>query len=176
MLLIIGLGNPGKEYERTRHNVGFCVVDAVAAALGASWKEKNGVALARIGDVLLAKPLTFMNKSGEALASVRADRVWAAYDDAAIDLGTIRLRLGGTAGGHKGVASLIAHLGVGEHFWRIRLGIGPQPPRVPLEDFVLQRFNKEERPIIAASVAAAADLILRNLHTDLHETTLRVTD
>lgn len=172
MLLIVGLGNPGKEYETTRHNVGFMVLDELARRLEITWKEKKHLAIAKAGDVQLVKPLTFMNASGEAVGGMKADHVWAVYDDIAVELGTLRVRRGGSAGGHNGVKSLIQHLG--EDFWRIRVGVGPQPERVPLENYVLGRFRAAEQKVADACVKAAADLIMRHLQNSLTETTLRI--
>jgi PTH1 family peptidyl-tRNA hydrolase len=130
--LIAGLGNPGRAYADTRHNVGFLVLDRLAAQAGAGFarERKWRAEIARLGEVWLVKPQTFMNLSGEAVAAVAAfHRIepascLAVYDDKDLPFGRIRLRAGGSAGGHNGAKSLIAHLGT-EAFPRLRFGIGP---------------------------------------------------
>jgi PTH1 family peptidyl-tRNA hydrolase len=156
-LLFIGLGNPGSEYDGTRHNVGFAALDAFAKAQGfPGWQNKKDLkchlASHMLADtrILLVKPQTFMNLSGEAAQAVTAfyklssDKTIAIYDELDIDFGQIRLRQGGSAAGHNGVKSLIQHLG--EDFGRIRVGIGPKhPEQIDSAKFVLQRFGTEEQ-------------------------------
>lgn len=134
MKLVVGLGNPGPEYASTRHNIGFMVIDKLARELGAqapNWEhdDKKNVLTARIGDVLLVKPLTFMNKSGFAIRvlmdfykATPAD-VWVIHDDIDLPLGKIRIRASGASAGHNGVASIIEQLKT-DKFIRFRLGIG----------------------------------------------------
>jgi PTH1 family peptidyl-tRNA hydrolase len=155
-LLIIGLGNPGKEYDGTRHNTGFAAIDAFATANGFDpWINKKDLkcemATARLGDtqVIAIKPTTFMNLSGEAAQAVAhfykipIERVAAVYDEIDIPFGQIRTRIGGGSAGHNGVKSLIQHLGEG--FGRIRVGIGPKAPeQMDSADFVLAKFSKEQ--------------------------------
>jgi peptidyl-tRNA hydrolase, PTH1 family len=155
-VLIVGLGNPGKEYEGTRHNIGFATVDTFAKANDLdTWVNKKDLkcemASGRLGDtqVIVIKPTTFMNLSGEAVQAVAhfykipAERIVAVYDEIDIDFGQIRLRKGGGSAGHNGVKSLIQHLG--EDFGRVRIGIGPkQPEQMDSADFVLARFSKEQ--------------------------------
>ena len=156
-LLFIGLGNPGAEYTGTRHNIGFACLDAFAKANGfPDWQNKKDLKCQHtsqtLGDtrVILIKPQTFMNLSGEAAQAVMAfykldpSRVIAVYDELDIDFGQIRLRQGGTAAGHNGVKSLIQH--VGEEFGRVRIGIGPKrPERIDSAKFVLQKFSADEQ-------------------------------
>lgn len=134
MKFIVGLGNPGPEYENTRHNIGFMVVDKLARELGAqvpNWErdDKKNVLTARIGGVLLVKPLTFMNKSGFAIRALMdfykaaASDVWVIHDDIDLPLGKIRIRASGASAGHNGVASIIEQLKT-DKFVRFRLGIG----------------------------------------------------
>ena len=158
--LIAGLGNPGREYAATRHNLGFTVVDALAAAEKLSWKhEKRFEAdLARWPvrpgvTRWLVKPRTFMNDSGRALRAlldfhqVPAAGLAVAYDDLTIETGRVKVTVRGSAGGHNGVASLLEHVGGG--FVRFRLGIGaPRPAGMDLKDFVLGKFSAEEQTII----------------------------
>ncbi len=134
MKLIVGLGNPGGEYESTRHNIGFMVVDHLARELGTmalTWEkdEKKNVLTARVGDVLLVKPQTFMNKSGYAVAALvnfyklTPSDIWVIHDDIDLPLGKIRIREGGSSAGHNGVASIIQELST-DAFLRFRMGIG----------------------------------------------------
>lgn len=153
--LIVGLGNPGKEYDDTRHNIGFAVVDAFARQHGIAVTKKDHQALVgdgRVGEtrVFLMKPQTFMNLSGQAVASLlrmkpleTAD-ILVVADDIALPLGRLRLRTEGSAGGHNGLKSLIAHLH-GQAFPRLRFGVGaPRDPSVQI-DFVLGKFGRSER-------------------------------
>jgi PTH1 family peptidyl-tRNA hydrolase len=158
--LIAGLGNPGREYAGTRHNLGYTVVEALAAAEGLKWKKASRFEseIAR-WDVrpgltrLLVKPSTFMNESGRALRAlldfhqVAVGDLTVAYDDLTIDTGLVKVSVRGSAGGHNGVASLLEHLGGG--FVRYRLGIGaPRPAAMDLKDFVLEKFSPEQTQII----------------------------
>jgi PTH1 family peptidyl-tRNA hydrolase len=154
--LLVGLGNPGKKYENTRHNAGFIVVDAMAEKLGWKWSKKLFInALVAEGNidgqkVIIAKPQAFMNLSGQAVGKltkrfkVNPANIVVIYDDVDIDLGKTRWRDTGSAGGHNGMKSIISTLGT-QDFPRLRIGIGKAPDRIPLEDHVLGRFSKEER-------------------------------
>jgi PTH1 family peptidyl-tRNA hydrolase len=172
MHLIIGLGNPGKGYERTRHNAGFMAVrafrDAHADAFG-GWSRKFQAEASegRVGGdkVVLLLPQTFMNVSGQSVAEAAAfwkvapENVILVHDDLDLPLGTLRVRPDGSAGGHNGVKSVIAALGK-QNFPRVRLGIAtPIAEKVPAEDFVLQRFGEEEAKVIDDAVARAADAL-----------------
>lgn len=171
--IIVGLGNPGQAYENTRHNVGFMAADAIAAHLGAGeWKEKFGakIASARIGQtpVLIVKPQTYMNLSGEAVGQIArwhktgAEDILAIYDDMDIPVGAAKLKKRGSSGGHRGAQSLIAHLGT-EEFARARVGIGRPAPNRTVIDHVLQKFSPEETEKIAAVISAlqsAVDCVL----------------
>ncbi len=155
--LVAGLGNPGREYESTRHNLGWVVLDAFAKKRGLTWKHvpQFDAEIARwdIGagrTRWLVKPLTFMNASGRAVGAVarfykiEPTDIVAVYDDLTIDLGLIKVSTTGSAGGHNGVASLLEHLGSG--FVRYRLGIGPkQPAQMDMADFVLGKFTPEQQ-------------------------------
>jgi peptidyl-tRNA hydrolase, PTH1 family len=156
-LLIVGLGNPGKEYDGTRHNIGFACIDEFAKANDFDpWVEKKDLkchlASTQLGEsrVLLVKPTTFMNLSGEAVQAVAnfykvgADNTVAVYDEIDIPFGQIRMRVGGGSAGHNGVKSLIQHLG--EDFGRVRVGIGPkEPEQMDSADFVLAKFSGEQQ-------------------------------
>ena len=155
MKIIAGLGNPGTEYARTKHNVGFMFVDALAEALGVSaseWQAKFDalVAPARIGTqkVLLVKPQTYMNESGRAIGpllswyKLEPEDLIVVHDDMDIPVGTIRIRKKGSAGGHNGIKSILAHVG-DEHFARVRIGIGRPLPGWTVVNHVLAPFSDE---------------------------------
>ncbi|MDQ6809945.1 MAG: aminoacyl-tRNA hydrolase [Verrucomicrobiota bacterium] len=163
--LIAGLGNPGGEYERTRHNVGFVVVDLLAKELGASWQKsaKWNSAWAKVGETLLVKPLSFMNRSGEPVSAV-ADfykiapaEILLVSDDTALPLGRLRIRLEGSSGGHNGLESIFMHFAT-DAIPRLRIGIG-EPPREGSVDYVLGRFFEEERPVIEKAVIRAVEAV-----------------
>jgi PTH1 family peptidyl-tRNA hydrolase len=157
--LVAGLGNPGREYELTRHNLGWVALEALAKKHGLVWKHapQFEAEIARWDSggrtLWLVKPLTYMNGSGAAVGAVArfykiepADIV-AVYDDLTIDLGLIKVTVSGSAGGHNGVSSLLEHLGDG--FARYRLGIGPkQPPQMDMADFVLGKFTPEQQILV----------------------------
>jgi PTH1 family peptidyl-tRNA hydrolase len=166
MKLIVGLGNPGERYADTRHNAGWRVAEILASRAGAgAWREKFDAALAeaRCGGekVVLARPLTFMNLSGRAVRQLMdfwqmdPGDLLVVSDDLALDVGRIRLRAAGAAGGHNGLQSIIAHMGH-DGFARLRVGIGPAPPVEEHADFVLSAFAAHERPIVAEAMERAA--------------------
>jgi PTH1 family peptidyl-tRNA hydrolase len=166
--LIVGLGNPGAEYARTRHNAGFMVVEMLAERWRARWtterKFQSRVARAECGQqrVLLAQPQTFMNASGEAVAAlagfyrVEPGAVLVIVDDADLPLGEIRLRPGGGTGGHHGLESLTQHLGTNE-FARLRIGIGRQAGAREITGHVLGRFSQAESETMDMVLKVAAD-------------------
>ncbi len=169
MFIIAGLGNPGKEYENTRHNAGFMVLDALADKLGADISEKKHKALcgrAVIGGqkVILLKPQTFMNSSGESIRAaadyykVEPEDILVVYDDIHLAPGQLRIRAKGSAGGHNGMKSIIAHLGTQE-FPRVRVGVGEKPPRMDLVDYVLGHFSQSEKKIMEDAAKEAADAV-----------------
>ena len=163
--LVAGLGNPGRDYENTRHNLGFVVIDALARKLGLSWKRQAAfdAQVARWDPapgktIWLAKPQTFMNESGRSVNGMAGfyklepASVIVLYDDLNIDLGLVKISTSGSAGGHNGVASLLEHLGDG--FIRYRLGIGPkQPQGIDLKDFVLGKFTPEQQSLVDQTLA-----------------------
>lgn len=162
MKLIVGLGNPGREYARTKHNAGWLLVDALAERLGAGeWRgsEKGLAAEARIGaeKVLLVKPQTYMNNSGECAGplmrwyGLEPEDVIAAHDDMDLPPGMVRIRRKGSAGGHNGIKSLIAHIG-SENFGRVRIGVGRPLPGQSVIKHVLTPFSEEDLPKIRAAV------------------------
>jgi PTH1 family peptidyl-tRNA hydrolase len=173
MKLIVGLGNPGRRYAGTRHNVGFDVLDTIAERNRVAWESAPAEALMarwrmpREGQhegavVVLAKPLTFMNLSGGAIVDLlqfyKIDRseLLVIVDDINIELARLRARPGGSAGGHNGLKSVIAQLG-SEEFARLRVGVGRGDARRELSDHVLATFDADERPIVAEAVGRAAD-------------------
>lgn len=167
MKLIVGLGNPGHEYRDTRHNVGFKVVDELAHRCSVnSWNEKFGglEARTRLSDtsVILVKPLSFMNLSGQAVQAfsafykVETPDMFVIVDDVELPLGRLRARPGGGAGGHNGLKSVIQSLGT-ENFSRLRVGVGRGDGGRNLSNFVLGRFTDDEHEIISAAVLRAAD-------------------
>jgi len=165
MYLIVGLGNPGTRYTRNRHNVGARCVSRLAAAHGLEFsrRQKNArVARGTISDrpVLLAVPQTFMNESGRAVAplarfyQVPPERLLVVYDDLDLPPGTIRLRPEGSSGGHRGMRSVIEHLGT-QNFPRLRIGIGRPPGQMDPADYVLQDFTPEEETAIEEAIERA---------------------
>ena len=162
--LIAGLGNPGREYQRTRHNVGFMVLDRLAADARLAWEfsPKWNAGWAK-RDVILVKPATFMNRSGEAVAAIAnfykiaAEEILVVLDDFALPLGRVRLRTQGSSGGHNGLESIFEHFGT-ESVPRLRIGIGFAPVQ-GATDYVLGRFFEEEEPLLEATIRRAADAV-----------------
>lgn len=165
MKLIVGLGNPGKQYEKTRHNVGFEVIDELSNRLNislsqAKFKGMYGAGVVNGEKIILLKPLTYMNLSGESIGAVMnyydidVDDLLVIYDDLDLPTGKIRLRQKGSAGGHNGIRSTIAHTGTQE-FKRIRVGISRPQNRMPITDYVLGKFSKEEQAEIDQAVDKA---------------------
>ena len=181
MKLIVGLGNPGSNYADTRHNVGWLALEAVAASLQCGpfkldKKFRAEVTEAQVGPerLLLLKPQTYMNLSGESVGAlsrfvkVAPHDIVVLYDDLSIPLGTLRLRPDGSAGGHNGIKSLIAHLNT-QVFPRVRIGIGPQPPGVKSEQFVLARWTPAERDVLPSVVQLSRDATLTLLERGMDE-------
>ena len=166
--LIVGLGNPGAEYSKTRHNAGFLVAESLAQRWRAGWsyEKKFNVRLARAeresGRVLLCEPQTFMNSSGEAVGTVVAfyqvplKGLLVVVDDADLPLGEIRLRPGGSSGGHHGLESIEQHLGTRDYA-RLRIGIGRQSGAREITGYVLGRFNSTEAELVAKVLNVASD-------------------
>lgn len=167
MKLIVGLGNPGAKYHETRHNIGFQVIDTLARRWSVDqWREQHQALVAKVREgaepVLLAKPLTFMNLSGDAVAGlagfykVDVPDVLVVLDEAALPLGRLRAGRGGSDGGHNGLKSVIARLGT-KDVSRLRIGVGRGDGRRDLADHVLGTFTAEERPAVEAAVLRAAE-------------------
>ena len=175
MFLIAGLGNPEKRYEGTRHNIGFDVVDALADRYHIPLKDKKHKAVCGSGviggmKVMLAKPQTYMNLSGESVAEIvnfykldPEEEMLVIFDDISLAPGNIRIRKKGSAGGHNGVKSIIACTGT-QNFMRIKVGVGERPKDWDLADYVLGRFDKEDRALVENAIGdaiAAAELMVQ---------------
>ncbi len=177
--IIVGLGNPGKDYKNTRHNIGFDVIDVIADKVNISVTEKKHKALVGKGvfagqKVILAKPQTYMNLSGESVRSLldyykvdETEELIIISDDISLPPGQIRIRKKGSAGGHNGLKNIIAHLGH-DSFHRIKMGVGEKPKGYDLADYVLGHFDKTDRAIMddAVSDAMAAIEMIMNEGAD----------
>ena len=163
--LVAGLGNPGPEYAGTRHNIGFMVVEHLAAQFGSVWEKsfKWDALTSKHGDTVLAKPTSFMNRSGYPLVAiaqfykVAAPEILVVLDDLALPLGRIRIRPGGGTGGHNGLESIITQFGT-EEIPRLRIGIGAAP-RDSGVDYVLGRFFEEERPLLKSVIERGVEAV-----------------
>jgi len=163
--LVVGLGNPGSEYERTRHNVGFMVLDRLAADWRVQWERsaKWGAYWAKAEQALLVKPMTYMNRSGGPLQAVSQfykiapEEMLPVLDDLALPLGRLRLRPDGSTGGHNGLDSIITTFGT-DKIPRLRVGIGA-PPQAAAVDYVLGRFFDEELPLLEKTIARAVEAV-----------------
>ena len=163
MKIFVGLGNPGAEYAKTKHNVGFMLADKLSEKIGAeNWREKFNALVAEsffCGEkILIVKPQTFMNLSGEAVAplmnfyKISAENLIVAHDDMDLPVGKIRLRPKGSGGGHHGVESIIQHLGGEKNFSRVRIGIGRPPQNWTVNNHVLSQFSAEDFEKISATI------------------------
>ena len=177
MKIISGLGNPGPEYGNTRHNVGWMAVDAFAKKfrIDIDKHEKNamtGTGRAAGGSVMVAKPLTYMNLSGDAVKSLvnayaeSLDDLIVVYDDIDLPLGKLRIRQSGSAGTHNGMRSIVSSLG-GEKFARLRIGIGGVDSSGRLRDYVLGEFTPDERPAVQKAIERSVDALLLFVRGDL---------
>ncbi len=170
MYVIVGLGNPGKEYQNTRHNAGFCVIDVIAEEHNISVIEKKHKAMIGKGymdgqKVILAKPQTYMNLSGESIRELvdyykidEESELIVIYDDISLDVGQLRIRKKGSAGGHNGIKNIIAQLG-NDAFLRIKVGVGEKPKGWDLADYVLGHFTEDEQSIMRESGKRAAEAV-----------------
>ena len=167
--LIVGLGNPGSEYSRNRHNIGFMVIDELLSRAAGSFKRKSKSDLAQIeisGEkVFLQKPMTYMNSSGDAVKQlcrrekIKPAEVLVIYDDLDIKPGRIRIRFGGGAGGHNGIKSITARFGAPD-YGRVKLGIGRPGSTAAVADYVLSDFSENEKELIEKVVSVSADAVL----------------
>ena len=178
MYIIVGLGNPKKEYDNTRHNIGFDVIDALADSNRIGMTEKKHKAVIGKGiiagqKVLLAKPQTYMNLSGESVRELvdyfkidETTELIVISDDISLDVGQLRIRKKGSAGGHNGLKNIILHLGH-DSFHRIKMGVGEKPKNYDLADYVLGHFPKEERLVMDESVKDACKAIELMINDDV---------
>lgn len=184
--MIVGLGNPGSKYASTRHNVGFMVADELARQASADFSVASGmraeVAETRYSSaglgvpggekLVVVKPLTFMNESGQAVGKLarffrlEPDNIIVVHDELDLDLGRLRMKLGGSDNGHNGLKSVRAHLGTGD-FLRVRIGIGRPPGRMPGADYVLGRFPASQRADVETEILLAADACLALISSGL---------
>jgi len=183
MKLIAGLGNVGDEYENTRHNLGFMVIDEISKEYKLNIKNEKKlkadicVTMFNKETVILAKPTTYVNLSGDSVVKIanfykiKTQDIWVISDDLDLDFGTIRVRLGGSSGGHNGLKDIIAK--AGENFTRFRVGIkNDMLEKVPAEKFVLQKFNKEEQENLDAVVKKCAKIVLESLKNGVKHTSI----
>lgn len=184
MFIIVGLGNPTPEYEGTRHNVGFEVIDALARKYNIDVDTKKhrayiGKGMIEGQKVILAKPQTYMNLSGESVRSLldyykvdEEQELLVIYDDISLGVGQIRIRAKGSAGGHNGIKNIIAHLGR-QVFPRIKVGVGEKPPKWDLADYVLGHFSKEEQEQMEEgyehAVCAVKEIVTGNIEAAMNE-------
>lgn len=167
--LIAGLGNPGAQYEKTRHNAGFMVADAFAHAYSASfqpWQKLGEYAKVSVSgkEVFIVKPMTYMNLSGQMVSGlarfykIPTSNILVCFDDMSLPLGDIRLRPSGSAGGQKGMKNIIELFGT-DKIARLRVGIGPKPEKFDAANFVLSKFTKEEVPVLETAVSRAVQAV-----------------
>lgn len=178
MFIIVGLGNPTSEYAGTRHNVGFDVIDAIADKYNISVTERKSRAFCGKGiiagqKVILVKPQTYMNLSGESVRGLvdyykidEETQLLVIFDDISLDVGQLRIRKKGSAGGHNGVKNIIQHLGTSV-FQRIKVGVGEKPKEYDLVDYVLGHFSKEEKEVMAESYGYAVQAVEMILQGDI---------
>jgi PTH1 family peptidyl-tRNA hydrolase len=167
MKLVVGLGNPGKQYERTRHNVGFMVLDQLVDATNWKLETKQQATVSKQGDRIFMKPLTYMNSSGEAVRAIMqyyhitVTDLLVVFDDKDLPLGTIRFRTKGSSGGHNGIKSIIHHIG-SEDFARFKIGIAPTDPQRTMgdtADYVLGKFSRVEQTALADIIKTTAQKV-----------------
>jgi peptidyl-tRNA hydrolase, PTH1 family len=155
--VVVGLGNPGRFYERTRHNAGYLVADELARRHAGSWRKRKKAEAAPITlgltDATLLKPTTFMNNSGSAVSDYRPEDLIVIHDDLDLEAGTVRVKVGGGAGGHNGLRSIIGRMG--NDFVRVRIGIGRPPTGFGVTDYVLSRMDS----VVKEAIPTAADAV-----------------
>ena len=178
MFIIAGLGNPGREYENTRHNIGFCVIDAIAEKYRITMLERKHKAVIGKGyidgqRVILLKPLTYMNLSGESIREAvdyykvdETSQLVVISDDISLDVGQLRIRKKGSAGGHNGLKNIIQHLGH-ENFMRVRMGVSDKPQGYDLKDYVLGHFTDKEKKVLEETCEDAVQAICMILQGDV---------
>ena len=194
MKLIVGLGNPGEKYEKNRHNIGFLILEKIAQKKGITFRlesmydsryaEMASPATLERSDcgqgdlehrIKLVQPQTFMNDSGMAVEKTKnyykidSEDIWVVHDDVDLDMGKIRIQLGGSSAGHKGVQSIIDH--IGDQFWRIRVGVG-RSEEIPTENWVLMNFDDENK--LAEVIDKVAEIVLESLSSEIKEQTINI--
>ena len=169
MYIIAGLGNPESKYDKTRHNIGFRLIDELAVRNGITFSDRKHNGLVGKGiisgeKVILLKPLTYMNLSGECVGpaadyyKVEPENVIILFDDISLDVGRIRIRKKGSAGGHNGIKSIIAHLG-SENFPRLKFGVGDKPKEMDHADYVLGRFSSQDEATVSEGIKRACEAV-----------------
>jgi len=170
MILIGGLGNPGKEYEQTRHNIGFMVLDALADRLNLVWRKQADLhsEIIKDNEHILFKPQTFVNASGQAALAVQQfykvedNEIWIVHDDTEIPFGEVRVKMGGSSGGHNGIKSI--DNAIGAKYWRVRVGVGrPEDHRYDLADYVLEAFKPNEVEQLGAIVDRVVSYLVQSV-------------
>lgn len=180
MRLVVGLGNPGEKYENTRHNIGFRILDKIAEkqGIGFSFEKKFEAEISENDNMKLAKPQTFMNESGKAVQKIADfykidhNNIIVIHDDVDLEIGKIRISCGGSSAGHKGVQSIIDHLG-SEDFWRVRVGVG-RDEKIPTEEWVLMNFSSDEKGSIDNIIDKTSDYLIESLDTGINSKTINV--
>jgi len=185
MKLIVGLGNPGEKYSKTRHNIGFMVLEEIAKKRGVVFRLEPHYEsrFAELGDLenrkKLVEPQTFMNESGRAVRKcqdywkVESVDIWVIHDDVDLEFGKVRISLGGTSAGHKGIESIIK--AIGESFWRIRIGVG-KPDKILTEDWVLMNFDKKDQKKLAKIIDETSELVIEYFDKGIKEETISNTN
>lgn len=179
--MVVGLGNPGKKYKKTRHNIGFLVLEKIAKKRGVVFRleptyEARFAELGELDNRLkLVEPQTFMNESGRAIVKIKnywkvdSEDIWVIHDDVDLEFGKARVNLGGTSAGHKGIQSIIDN--IGEEFWRIRVGIG-RSEKIPTDEWVLKNFDDPKKA--KAIIDRVADFVLESLSNKIEEQTIAI--
>ncbi len=183
MKLIVGLGNPGKKYENTRHNIGFKILEKVAEKREVVFRLESmyEARFAEMGElenrIKLVEPQTFMNESGRAVSKIKnywkidSEDIWVIHDDVDLKLGKIKVVLGGSSAGHKGVQSIIDN--IGNEFWRIRVGVG-RSTNIPTDEWVLQQVSKDESEKYEEIIDRASVLVIESLDKGIEEKVINV--
>lgn len=181
MRLIVGLGNPGEKYIGTRHNIGFMVLDKIAEMKNIVFRNEPmyDAKFAEMGEldnrIKLVEPQTFMNESGVAVQKAKSywkvdsEDIWVVHDDVDLEFGVVKVKLGGSSAGHKGVQSIIDN--IGSEFWRIRIGVG-RSEQIPTEDWVLKNFEEDKKEKLVKTIDNIADFVLESLSKEIKEQTI----
>lgn len=183
MRLIVGLGNPEEKYEKTRHNIGFMILDRIAQKRGVVFRlephyESKFAELGELDNrIKLVEPQTYMNNSGDAIKKckdywkVDSEDIWVIHDDVDLEFGKIKIQLGGSSAGHNGIKSVIEK--VGESFWRIRVGVG-KDMKIPTDDWVLMNFIESESEKLNEIIDKVADSVIEFLRSKITEQTINI--